>query len=164
MLTTIPPTMKVGVKKVVEVRIADRPGPGFNQGVQGEGSVVVETISVSSFMTVKLTGEDFDVDPIHSVSEQTLEHGHARWVWDVTPRKSGPRELHLEVTARVKTSDGDQGFKVILVERKHIVVSVNHRYTVEQFFGSHWKEIIPISSALPLMGGTLTWMWRRRKK
>ena len=101
-------------------------------------------------MKVKLTGDNFDINPLSSEKQVVRQEGFTEWSWDVTPLKSGRQALHLVVTVRLLIPGQDEQEIDWPVMDKWISVEVNHTYRIMQFIVSHWKWIV-VSIILPIV-------------
>src|SRR5215831_6763610 len=128
----IPNRMRVGVTEIVEVRL----GPEYvdmSRWLQGRGQLRVEEVPNVETMTIDLYGSpgafsivrqsspaqlvggrqmDRILGARHASNELTLqpetfdEDRFSRWLWHVTPKKSGTHELIVKVSADISDSHG----------------------------------------------------------
>ena len=137
-----PQEMKVGVKERVEVRIAKTITDDLSSGLRGRGVPQIEEIKVGTFMKVRLTGDNFDIEPLGHEEQLVAGEGFTQWDWDVIPLKSGIQLLLLIVTVRIKIPDDGEETKDYPVFERQIRVKVNRIYTIKKFIEKHWKWII----------------------
>lgn len=153
------PIMRQGQKYRVLVRVSPEakqpstPYPGTPP--------VVESIRTSGVMTAELEHEpeSFHVQRIGS-ARQPIVPPFTDWQWDVTPLKSGRRNLNVVVTAVIRLSDGTQEESQVVVKTATISVSVNPLYVAGEFWASHWEFVL----GSPLFVALVFWVAKRRGK
>ena len=153
-----PDTMKVGVKERIEARISKDLDADLMASLRGRGLPQVEELRISELMKVRLSGDDFGIVPLSEENQIIEPTGLTEWAWDVTPRKSGEKILHLHVTLRIRLPYGEERKDHPVLDRE-ILVQVNRGYSVKSFIGAHWKWIV-LTLLLPLGGWvvrTLFW-------
>jgi hypothetical protein len=160
-----PEEMRVGEKERIEVRISmgtDGAVP-LDQGLKGTGAPQVEVIPVSCFMKVRLAGEAFSILAFSSEEQVVPAQGYTEWAWDVTPDKSGEKNLLLTVTARVKLAGyADEQRDLTVIERV-IRVRVNAGHSLGAFLKDNQGWIFP-SVLVPVAAALGSWLLKRRKK
>lgn len=148
-----PDTMKLGVKERIETRISRDVNADLKISLRGRGIPQIEELKISELMKVRLSGSDFDIIPLNE-EEQIIEATEfTEWAWDVTPKKSGKKILHLHITLRIRLPFGEERKDHPVLERE-IVVRVNPVYSVKSFIFTYWKWIVT-ALILPLIG----WVW-----
>ena len=153
-----PQTMRLNQAERIEVRI--QPGAVATEGMVGAGAIQVESIPVTSSMTVKLCcgppAEDHPFDIIGQSSERQVvdSSGFTQWVFAVTPRKSGVHTLTLTVAAQFRFPNGDVIAKDYPVKIKEIRVEVD---TSSRF-------AVVLGVATVLLFGPVFWVWRRARR
>jgi len=152
-----PERMKVGIKERIEVRISKDPDADIVSALTGQGVPQIEEIKVYEFMKVKLTGEEFDIDPLNEEEQIIGPQGYTEWAWEVLPRKSGEKFLHLHVSLRIKIPFGEKT-KDHPVMDKAILVKINPIYTAKVFCCAYWQWIAT-AIILPL----IAFIWRQHK-
>jgi len=146
-----PDVMKVGITERIEVRITQNITEDLTKGLKGRGVPVVEEIKVNTFMKVRLTGDNFDIQPRCHEEQIVRPEGYTQWSWDVKPLKHGNQVLHLSVTRRIKIpGDGEEKWDYPVMDRD-IYVKVNPTYTIMRFIESYWQWML-VAIALPLIG------------
>jgi len=121
-----PENMTVGKEERIEVRITQNLTENLTEGLIGLGVPQIEKIKVSTFMNVRLTGDNFDIDRLFIDEEQIVGSDEfTQWAWDVTPLKSGVQVLHLFVAVWI-VIDAAEGKRDYPVVDKQICVKVNH--------------------------------------
>jgi len=146
-----PEVMKVGITERIEVRITQNITEDLTKGLKGRGVPVVEEIKVNTFMKVRLTGDNFDIQPRCHEKQIVRPEGYTQWSWDVKPLKHGNQVLHLSVTRRIKIpGDGEEKWDYPVMDRD-IYVKVNPTYTIMRFIESYWQWML-VAIALPLIG------------
>jgi hypothetical protein len=128
----IPPKMWLGQQEVVEVRLGRLATPDLSKGLEGRGALTVEDIPIVETMSVSLYGGPgaFTIERQSEASQLVMSdlvkgtpfetQDFGRWVWLVTPRKTGAHQLYVKVSAALKDSRGvttttklpDKEFKV----------------------------------------------------
>ena len=148
-----PDVMRLGVKDRIETRISRDINANLLTSLKGRGIPKSEDLKISELMKVRLSGSDFHIVPLNE-EEQVIEKiGLTEWAWDVTPKKSGKKVLHLHVTLRIRLPFGEERKDHPVLDRE-IVVKVNPAYSVKIFLISYWKWIVT-ALILPLIG--LAW-------
>ena len=124
--------MWVGEPEQVEVRLGRETAEGLMDSIAGRGALttadipIVETMSIMLYsstgaFTIEAQSETTQLvinDLVAGTAFASAEFG--RWTWLVTPKKSGPHQLLLKVSAGLKDSRGvptsvrlpDREFKV----------------------------------------------------
>lgn len=150
-----PSVMKLGVKDRIEARITRDIKENLLESLKGRGIPQSEQIKISELMKVRLSGSGHDFNIIKLNEEEQIidKTGFTEWAWDVTPKKSGKKTLHLHVTLRIRLPFGEER-KDHPVLDKEIVVKVNPTYSVKIFIVLYWKWIVT-ALILPLIG--LAW-------
>ncbi|MCE7740172.1 MAG: hypothetical protein GPJ50_12420 [Candidatus Heimdallarchaeota archaeon] len=141
-----PQKMKVGVKKLVEVRLTQNTTEEMTEelrkGLKGRGGPQIEKIEVGTCMNVSLTGDNFDINPLSSEEQVIRPEGFTEWSWNVKPVESGTQVLHLKVTARLLIPGQAEQELDCEVMHKNISVDVNPAYSIKCFIESHWMWIV----------------------
>ena len=110
--------MWVGQQEIVEVRLGRLAAPDLSKGLEGRGTLATEDIPIVETMSVSLYGGPgaFTIERQSETSQlimsdlvkgtllETQDFG--RWVWLVTPRKTGTHQLYVKVSAALKDSRG----------------------------------------------------------
>jgi subtilisin-like proprotein convertase family protein len=157
--------MKVGVKERIEVRLTKNITDNLTGGLIGSGETQIEEIKIGTFMKVKLTGNNFDINPLSSEEQVVGPMEFTEWSWDVVPLESGTQKLHLTVTVRILIPGHDEQKKDWYVMDKWINVEVNPYYTIKRFIDNYWQWIIvTIISAIFAIPKTLELARLIRKK
>ncbi len=110
--------MWVNVPETVEVRLGRTQAQGLTQGFGGPGEVRTEDIPIVETMSVTLLCEPgaFDIEA-RSEKDQLVKpdlvlgtafhsNDFGRWVWLVTPRRTGQQTLLVKVSAAIRDSRG----------------------------------------------------------
>lgn len=128
----IPPKMWLGQQEIVEVRLGRLATGDLSKGLEGRGPLTTEDIPIVETMSVSLYGGPgaFTIERQSETSQLVMSdlvkgtpletQDFARWVWLVTPRKTGTHQLYVKVSAALKDSRGvstttklpDKEFKV----------------------------------------------------
>jgi hypothetical protein len=144
-----PQEMTAGVKERVEVRISKDLQDNITAGLTGRGTPQKANISVGTFMTVNLTGDNFEITELSNKEQLVTGDRLAEWDFDVTPLKHGDQNLELRATIRIMLPDGKVEHIDHPVFDRRIKVNVNPVYSINTFIGENWKWIFTT-----LFGGT----------
>ncbi len=115
----IPQKMWVGEQETVEVRLGRAETDALTQGLVGRGALSSQDIPILETMSVSLyaKGGTFDIER-QSETTQLVSGGgqlkgtpfvqadYGRWIWLVTPRRTGAHLLFVRVSASLKDSRG----------------------------------------------------------
>ena len=142
--------MKVGVKERVEARISGDEEADMISSLKGLGTPQMEEVDIYPMMAVRLSGDDFEILSLNTEEQIIVEKGYTEWAWDVTPRKSGKKVLHLHSSLRIRLSYGEEKLDLPVLDRE-IVVQVNPSYSVKFFIRKYWMWIVT-ALILPLIG------------
>jgi parallel beta-helix repeat protein len=156
--------MKVGEVYRVEARIAiNENNEDLTAGLSSQGEVKTESIPVSTFMKVRLTGPKFDIDPISDERQLVTKSGHQVWLWDVTPLESGTYDLTLSAFAEIilpgqspMTIDSKVFATQISVTSREVPVAEK----TQGFFEKNWQFIV---GTLIMGSGLLKWILSKIK-
>jgi hypothetical protein len=130
--------MKLGDTELVEVRITQNITENFTKGLEGRGDPLINETKVSPTMKVRLTGENFYINPQNG-EEQIIESDkHTEWQFYVTPLKSGIQTLHLTYYVIISIPGYDDKKKEYEVGNWEINVKVNPVW----FLKSNWQFIV----------------------
>jgi hypothetical protein len=115
----IPQKMWVGAQETVEVRLGRAEAEGLTQGLVGRGALSSQDIPILETMSVSLyaKGGTFDIERQSETTQLVSGSGQlkgtpfeqaafGRWIWLVTPRKTGAHMLFVRVSASLKDSRG----------------------------------------------------------
>lgn len=158
-----PAEMTLGELERIEVRISQNVTEELTAGLEGQGEPRIEQIPVSSFMKVRLLGDNFAITPLSSEEQVVLGDTYSEWAWDVTPEKAGEQRLTLIVTARVKLAGFSDEQKDLDVIERQIAVQVNPGYAMRNFVNSNLNWIMT-AIILPILVGFGSWGWRKYRK
>jgi hypothetical protein len=161
-----PEKMRVGEVKLVEVRVVpmteeeieqdDQIRATLTSDLEDVDEVVVIPLRVSTVMSARLTGTDFEIIPLKTEEQiRTSDDLYLSWVWEVTPQKAGEQRLTLFLSVVVNAEGmGDKTHST--TEVRTVEVTSNPIYSVRQFFGTNWEWV-----ATGLLFPALGWAWRR---
>jgi hypothetical protein len=138
-----PDVMTLGGCERIEVRISRDLECILTDNLKGHGVPQVETLNIYDFMTVRLTGDGFDIIPHNEGGQIIPNEGYSEWSWDVTPEKAGIRKLHLHVTLRIYLLHGEEKMDIPVLDRD-IFVKANVKYTVIKLYKNNWKWLIGV--------------------
>jgi hypothetical protein len=120
-----PSEMTEHVKERIEVRISQDLSEDLKEGLKGRGVPQIDQIHVSTVMTVKLTGYDFDIIPLSDEEQAVFASRYTQWEFDVTPLKAGKKILQLLVSASIDMDEFGEKKKSFPVKEKEIHVKVS---------------------------------------
>lgn len=153
-----PQSMQTGQAEVIEVRI--QPDRVSTEGMLGSGAIQVESIGVTSSMSVKLCcgppdGDfAFDITALGNEQQVVAPGSFTQWVFEVTPRKEGPQDLTLSVSAQYRL-DGEVIPKDYPILTRKIQVVVSDRGSLPLWLWLSLGAAFVVLSAL--------WLWTRRR-
>lgn len=134
----IPEMMTKGEVEEVEIRLGGDRSTGLTFGLIGGGKLVEEKLPILETMTIHLSGSssgEFKIDPLTRETQLVLMDNisdrapgfvaaemYGRWLWHVTPNKTGKHHLIVRVSADLADSRGipssaalpDKFFKVVV--------------------------------------------------
>jgi len=153
-----PDTMRVGKKQRIETRVSRDADADLTKSLKGRGLPQIEELKISELMTVRLSGDDFDIVSLNEEKQIIEQIEYTEWAWDVTPQKSGKKTMHLHVTLSIILPFGEERKDHPVLDRE-ITVQVNPVYSVKVFIIAYWKWIVT-ALILPLIG----WVWKTYMK
>ncbi len=114
----IPQKMWVGEKETVEVRLGRAEAEKLTHGLVGRGALSSHDVPILETMSVSLyaRGGAFEIERQSETTQLVAgeqlkgtpfeQADYGRWIWLVTPRKSGAHLLFVKVSASLKDSRG----------------------------------------------------------
>jgi hypothetical protein len=154
-----PSEMKVGTPERVEVRIARDAAEDLGLGLKGRGAPQTENIRAGPFMTVKLTGKEFDITPLSEDDQLVAKDQFTEWSYLVKPLESGMHNLNLSVGVRIKLPGGGEETRFYPVLERAIRVRVDPASSIRQFLEANW-QYLATTLVLPL----IAWWWKHQRK
>ena len=133
-----PKEMKVRETELVEVRITKSMAEELTRDLKGRGDPIIEEINVSTSMNVRLTGINFDIEPQNGAAQAIESDKFTKWVFYVTPLKSGIQTLYITVYAIISIPGYDDKEKEYEVEDWEINVKVNPIWLLK----CNWQFIV----------------------
>ncbi|RCV63631.1 hypothetical protein C5S53_12890 [Methanophagales archaeon] len=132
-----PHEMKVGETELVEVRITQNLTEDLTKGLEGRGEPQTNETKVSTYMKVRLTGRNFDIDPKSGAPQIIESDKYTHWEFHVTPLKSGIQTLKLTyfVILLVQGTDRQKEYEAGDWE---VNVNVNHVW----WLTSNWRFLV----------------------
>lgn len=148
-LFNVPVTMTVARKERIEVRVARSPTVPLSPSLRGSGPPIEEVLpKVSTFMSVDLRGQDFAIESLSPTEQPVSSDDFAQWEWDVTPKASGTKSLHIVVNVRVPLPDGRSEERIgVPVYDREVAVRANPGYNFREFL-RNWQWIVGTLIAL----------------
>lgn len=134
-----PAAMTVGETERIEVRITRSltDTETLVAGLQGSGEPRIEMVKVGRFMRARLTGENFEIEPLNNADQFIAPEDFTEWAWNVTPTWHGQQKLRLVVTVRININ-GTEEVRDLPVKEEVITVAVNPAYTVATVGQAYW--------------------------
>jgi hypothetical protein len=159
----VPPEMKEGETKQVEVRIAKGVSEAVTSALRQTLSknTQVDNLQVAPFMTVRLTSEKdvFDITPLTDEKQLVWGDSYTSWSWLVEPQKAGKQVLYLSVGTRFKLPGrDDEETQFNPLYQRNIDVTVDRMYETKRLVSGNWQWLIA-TLAIPLVG----FLWHLRK-
>jgi len=163
-----PEEMRLGEMHTIEVRLvpvteqeieeSEAVKAALTENLEGAQEVIVVPLRVSTVMSAKLTGAAFDILP-HMSEEQIRmpDEPYMRWLWEVTPQKTGEQRLTLTLTV-VVNAEGVGEKPHVTTEIRKVQVTGNPVYSISNFFGSNWEFVIT-GLLFPVLG----WGWKKMR-
>lgn len=111
-LFNLPQEMIVGEKEKVEVRLTkvsmeNLSNEDLSKGLKGRGEPQIENISISTFMGIRLIGDNFIISTLSIEEQIVVDDEFTTWGFYVVPSKSGNQTLTLLVSIRIETPTGE---------------------------------------------------------
>lgn len=162
-----PEEMRLGEAHAVEVRIvpvteqeieeSEALKAALTENLEGEQEVIVIPLRVSTVMTAQLSGAAFEIIPDIPIEQiRDPDEPYMRWLWEVTPQKTGEQRLTLTLSVMVRAEGEEKPhFKK---EVRKVLVTGNPMYSVSNFFGSNWEFVIT-GLLFPVLG----WGWKKMR-
>jgi hypothetical protein len=148
--------MRTGQAEVIEVRI--QPDRVSTEGMLGSGDIQLESIGVTSSMSVKLccgppAGDfAFDITALGNEQQVVAPGSFTQWVFEVTPRKEGTQDLTLSVSAQYRLA-GEVIPKDYPIMTRKIQVVVSDRGSLPLW----------LSLGAGFLVLSVFWLWIRRR-
>jgi len=151
--------MQVGVPSSIVVRIDQRVGEQIRQRLTPSGATVVDTVRITTIMSVDVHGPNFRVARVPSSAKPeqlVLPDQFTEWRFEVTPEASGVDTLFVLAAARFTDGTVDEP-RYYPVTTLSVRVRVNYTYAATEFMRTYWAWLVG-TPMLPLFG----WFARRR--
>jgi type II secretory pathway pseudopilin PulG len=154
-----PPTMKQGEQQRITVRISPNALEDLTKDMPKDRDIVIDTIDVLPFMTVKLNGDEaFKISSLQPDNQFVSTDRYSEWNYDVRALKSGIHELDLTVGIRLKMKQGGEESRFYPLYARKVAISVGPWYTLTHFATDHWEWFLTVI-LIPLIG----YWWKTRK-
>lgn len=155
-----PSNMRVGRSQIIEARVTKALTKAFEEGLKGEGELVLDQLKVGSVIRAMLTGNGFTISSDSEPEQPILGDDFSHWEWNVRPEKAGKRKLTLRVSVVFKIHNISDTVKDLPTFEREIHVEVNPVYFASNFLGRHWKWIagtvaIPVALWVGAQAGVL---------
>jgi hypothetical protein len=132
-----------------------RAGDAIAQGVQTDAHEIL----TGTLMSAKLTGDQFTIEPLTSENQIVYPDVPTVWLWNVTPKWRGNRELTLVVSVRVNVA-GSQESKDIPVYSQIVNVQPNWPYEAGRWVLEYWTQIAFFLGGPALLVGVFTYLFK----
>ena len=158
MVHNIPKVMTQGVTERIEVRISKNLKAELLLNLLGRGIPVLQTLTVSTVMKVKLQGnlDFFRIDSLSLEEQVVAETDYTEWEWDVTPLISGKGSLRLRAIVVLGVEGAGEKNKEVDSHDETVTVEINVPWIVATFFGDYWQWII--GTIIALIGVILAYL------
>jgi hypothetical protein len=103
---------------------------------------VIDSVSVSDIMTVKVLGVDFEIVPLDEEEQGVTDDGYTQWEFDVTPQKSGSLDLFVKAGIIYSLPQLGVARKSFPVYERKIDVHVDPLERLAYFVTDRWEFII----------------------
>jgi hypothetical protein len=153
-----PKEMKVDKTELVDVRITKNMTEELTRDLKGRGDPIIEEIKASTSMKVRLTGINFDIKPQNGAAQAIESDKFTKWVFYVTPLKSGIQTLYITVYVIISIPGYDDQEKEHEVEDWEINVKVNPL----GFLTRNWQFIV--GTVIAIVALIITLIGIRKKK
>jgi len=159
-----PKQMVQGVWDRVTVRIAAEgvDARDLFGRMMGSGKPESFKTKVSRVMSVKLTGETFNVKRLTDET-QAMGDGPTEWQFDVQPEETGKHDLVLAVSRIVPVGELGKQPRSYPPETRSITVTINPPWATERFMTAYWQWVAT-SIAIPVLLWGIAKIRQREKK
>jgi hypothetical protein len=123
--------------------------------LEGPGTPVVESLAVGTVMKARLSGDGFEITPLHEEEQIVAGDTYTEWAWNVKPLRSGEHDLHLTITVKVIVDGFGEKARDIPVITRRVKVQVDPLGVTKGFISEHW-EWVWTALLVPLVG----WLWK----
>ena len=125
-----PKDMTVGVSGKVEAAIDKNVSIEMEERLRARGAPDTEVAKLKVSIISSLEGDNFRILPLDSEADIASNGDIARWAWEVTPLKSGLRDLTLKVAAVAELPDGAEIRKEYPAQKRMARVDLSFRHIV----------------------------------
>lgn len=150
----VPLHMKVGKKKIVDVRVTDKIIEDLQDNLKQSNEVLLGTKNVHlnpKSVEIKLLVEpdEFKVYSIRSGKQSIVSNALTAWAWQVTPLRTGSNILWIEASADFYVPSLEESFSQKLdIFKTEITVERNLSLLAKNFLTGSWKELLILTTAL----------------
>jgi hypothetical protein len=121
----------------------------------GSGTPIVESLNVGTVMKARLSGDGFEIMPLHEEEQIVAGDTYTEWAWNVKALKPGEHELNLTITVKVIVDGFGEKARDIPVITRQVKVQVDPVGVTKGFISEHW-EWVWTALLVPLAG----WGWK----
>jgi hypothetical protein len=101
-----------------------------------------EQIEVTSEMSARLFGHDFEITTLNNESQALFPQKKTKWQWEVKPTKRGDKQIKLVISATIKSQFGDRQLYDFDPVVRPVIVKVKGAYVLKKFLKSNWQWIV----------------------
>jgi hypothetical protein len=157
-----PRAMRLHQKERVHVRISKRFIADMLETMPRKESLLKDTVLVGDIMLIKLLGDDFKISSFDDEEQGVMDDDYTQWEFEVTPLKSGVRDLYLKVGMVYNVPVLGKTKKYLPVYEKQISVEVNVWQQIAGFSVKNW-QFIAGTIVIPLALWLFSQFTQRRK-
>jgi hypothetical protein len=121
----------------------------------GTGTPIVESLNVGTVMKARLSGDGFEIMPLHEEEQIVAGDTYTEWAWNVKALKAGEHNLYLTITVKVIVDGFGEKARDIPVITRQVKVQVDPVGVTKGFISEHW-EWVWTALLVPLVG----WGWK----
>lgn len=154
-----PRVMEVGEHERIQVRISKDLQHDILQQMHASEKAEVDSLLVGDVMIVRMTGDDFEINPFDEEEQGVTDAGYTQWEFDIVPKSSGSHSLFVKVGIVYSVPGLGPTKKFFPVYEKQIQIHVNTWKKIASFASERWEFLIS-TFLIP----ALTWAWSRIRK
>jgi hypothetical protein len=131
----------------------------FTGDLVGPGEPRIDTLQVGTYMSVRLDGENFRIEPLSEKRQVVGRSGFNEWAWNVTPTWHGEHPLRLVATIHIEVA-GSKDVREWPAKTEVIRVNVDPVYTASEIGRAYWQIILGLAALAIVIPAVL---FRRRR-
>jgi hypothetical protein len=107
-------------------------------GVKDE--ILGAKVKISELMKADLNASelDFKIEPLSDKEQAVSTTESTEWIWKITPKKAGKKDIHLRLSAIIKISDSTLP-RTVKTFDKYINVKVTTAKILSMFISDNWQ-------------------------